>query len=76
MRNRFFIKSNYKTLATVTPKRIYCDDITHTCNTLLDFFKLKSEYLPCNKAMLRAILNDKYIERQMTKICAKRKSQK
>lgn len=38
MRNRFFYKVNYKTLATVTPKRIYCDDITHTCNTLLDFF--------------------------------------
>lgn len=40
MRNRFFIKSNYKTLATITPKRIYCDDITHTCNTLLDFLSL------------------------------------
>ena len=25
MRNRFFIEANYKTLATVTPKRIYCD---------------------------------------------------
>ena len=62
MRNRFFIKPNYKTLATVTPKRIYCDDITNTCNTLIDFFKLKSEYLPCNRTMLRAILNGKYEE--------------
>ncbi len=62
MRNRFFIKSSYKTLATITPKRIYCDDITNTCNTLIDFFKLKPEYLPCNRAMLRAILTDKYEE--------------
>ena len=62
MRNRFFIKSSYKTLATITPKRIYCDDITNTCNILIDFFKLEHEYLPCNRAMLRAILNDKYKE--------------
>jgi hypothetical protein len=62
MRNRFFIKSEYKTLATVTPKRIYCDDIANTCNILIDFFKLKHEYLPCNRAMLRAILNGKYEE--------------
>lgn len=62
MRNRFFIKPNYKTLATITPKRIYCDDITNTCNTLIDFFKLKSEYLPRNRTMLRAILNGKYEE--------------
>lgn len=62
MRNRFFIKSDYKTLATITPKRIYCDNITNTCNTLISFFKLKSEYLPCNKAMLRAVLQDKYEE--------------
>lgn len=62
MRNRFFIKPNYRTLATITPKRIYCDDITNTCNTLIDFFRLRSEYLPCNRAMLRAILQDKYEE--------------
>ena len=62
MRNRFFIKSSYKTLATVTPKRIYCDDIAHACNILIDFFKLGSKYLPYNRAMLRAILNDKYEE--------------
>lgn len=62
MRNRFFIKSDYKTLATVTSKRIYCDDVTNTCNTLIDFFKLKPEYLPCNRTMLRAILNGKYEE--------------
>jgi hypothetical protein len=62
MRNRFFIKPNYRTLATITPKRIYCDDITNTCNTLIDFFKLEPEYLPCNRAMLRAILNGKYEE--------------
>ena len=62
MRNRFFIKSNYKTLATITSKRIYCDDVTNTCNTLINFFKLKSEYLPCNRTMLRAILNGKYEE--------------
>lgn len=62
MRNRFFIKSDYKTLATITPKRIFCNDITNTCNILLDFFKLKSEYLPCNRTMLRAILNGKYEE--------------
>lgn len=62
MRNRFFIKPNYKTLATITPKRIYCDDITNTCNTLIDFFKLEREYLPYNRTMLRAILQDKYEE--------------
>lgn len=62
MRNRFFIKSDYKTLATITPKRIYCDDITNTCNTLIDFFKLKRDILPHNRAMLRAILNGKYEE--------------
>lgn len=62
MRNRFFIRPSYKTLATVTPKRIYCNDIEHTCNILIDFFKLKSEYLPHNRAMLRAILQDKYEE--------------
>jgi hypothetical protein len=62
MRNRFFIRSSYKTLATVTPKRIYCDDITHACNILIDFFKLESKYLPHNRAMLRAILQDKYEE--------------
>lgn len=62
MRNRFFIRASYKTLATITLKRIYCDDITNTCNTLISFFKLKFEYLPCNKAMLRAILQDKYEE--------------
>lgn len=62
MRNRFFIKSNYKTLATITSKRIYCDDVANTCNILIDFFKLEHEYLPCNRAMLRAILNNKYKE--------------
>ena len=62
MRNRFFIKSDYKTLATVTPKRIYCDNVADTCNTLIDFFKLEPEYLPCNRTMLRAILNGKYEE--------------
>ena len=62
MRNRFFIKSDYKTLATITPKRIYCDNVVDTCNRLLDFFKLECNYLPCNRAMLRAILNGKYEE--------------
>ena len=62
MRNRFFIKSSYKTLATITPKRIYCDDITNTCNILIDFFKLEHHIIPYNRAMLRAILNDKYEE--------------
>ena len=60
MRNRFFIKSDYKTLATITPKRIFCNDVANTCNILLDFFKLEHEYLPYNKAMLRAILQGKY----------------
>lgn len=62
MRNRFFIKSSYKTLATVTPKRIYSNDITNACNILIDLFKLEHEYLPCNRAMLRAILQGKYKE--------------
>ena len=62
MRNKFFIKSDYKTLATVTPKRIYCDDIANACNILIAFFKLEQEYLPCNRAMLRAILQGKYKE--------------
>ena len=38
MRNRFFIKSSYKTLATITSKKIYSDDIAHACNMLIDFF--------------------------------------
>ena len=62
MRNRFFIKSSYKTLATITSKKIYSDDITNTCNILIDFFKLEHEYLPCNRAMLHAILQNKYEE--------------
>ena len=62
MRNRFFIRSSYKTLATITTKKIYCDDITNTCNILIDFFKLEHHIIPYNRAMLRAILNDKYEE--------------
>lgn len=62
MRNRFFIRSSYKTLATITTKKIYCDDIAHACNILIDFFKLEHHIIPYNRAMLRAILNDKYEE--------------
>ena len=32
---RVFIKANYKTLATVTPKRIYCDFFEHYGRTVL-----------------------------------------
>lgn len=65
--NRFFTKSIFRVLATITPKRIYSDCIQHAGNALCEYFGFTCT-CKMNKILFRKILKhgkeayDKYVE--------------
>lgn len=69
MRNRFFIKSEYKTLFTITPKRTFCNNPICAANLLYDIMGYLHTHAPQNKTSLRNfVLKGEIPEREDTKI--------
>lgn len=56
-RNRFFIKSKCRIVATVTPKRIFSDNITLAGQYLAKYLGFHI-YVPINRTLFRQILNE------------------
>lgn len=56
-RNRFFVKSRCRIVATVTPKRIFSDNITQAGQYLARYLGFHI-YVPINRTLFRQILNE------------------
>lgn len=54
--NRFFTKSEYKTVATITPKRIFASDLKHAFQIVNKHLDFEFDYRLARKPLLRQII--------------------
>jgi hypothetical protein len=68
--NRYFLKSEYKTICTITPKRVFCDNIVHASDVLCSILGIERVYSITTKTDLRKVVKDgveaykEYVERR------------
>lgn len=68
--NKYFLKSEYKTICTVTPRRVFCDNIVHASDVLCHILGIKRVYAIVTKIDLRKVVKGgakaykEYVERR------------
>lgn len=68
--NRFFLKSEYRTICTITPRRVFCDNIVHASDVLCSLLGIERIYSIVTKTDLRKVVKGgveaykKYVEKR------------
>lgn len=68
--NRFFLKSEYRTICTITPRRVFCDNIVHASDVLCSLLGIERIYSIVTKTDLRKVVKGgekaykEYVERR------------
>lgn len=68
--NKYFLKSEYKTICTITPRRVFCDNIVHASDILCHLLGIERVYAIVTKTDLRKVVKGgekaykEYVERR------------
>ncbi len=68
--NKYFLKSEYRTICTITPRRVFCDNIVHASDILCRLLGIERVYAIVTKTDLRKVVKGgaeayrEYVERR------------